>query len=170
MKKSIPLLLVAAATLMVAGCRYEAPLATEHTISIDPLILGLWEYVPAPESNSASARLLVLKYSETEYLIHYPAGDDGYYFRGYPIKVGGAACIQLEMIGCGHCPHDPEEKNRFDVASYSITDGIMEVGMLNADLVNDLLKDTDALRKVFMENIGKKDLFKDPISFRKVDK
>jgi hypothetical protein len=85
--KSVAMFLVIAG-LFLAGCKYEAPLTTEHSIPVDSSVLGLWE--PIPEKGGESAedeRMMILKYSDTEYLIHYPVEENGLYFRGYAIHV-----------------------------------------------------------------------------------
>jgi len=84
------LALLTAAVLLITGCEYESPLTKEHNIAVDSAVLGLWEAIPDKgEEPKQNERMMVLKYSGTEYLIHYPVGKDGAYFRGYPIKIGG---------------------------------------------------------------------------------
>ena len=103
--------------LMLVGCKYEYPLTREHNLAIDPMVLGLWA-----EESKTQDRMMILKYSDTEYLVHYPAGNDGLYFRCYPIKVGGISCIQLQVIGTAGGPPGEDEKNLFHVCSYQLTD------------------------------------------------
>ena len=83
------LLFLAIILLCVAACEYQEPLSEKQNISIDPALLGLWE--PASEKNEpkpAGEWILALKYSDTEYMIHYRTGSDSMYFRAYPLKVG----------------------------------------------------------------------------------
>ncbi len=155
---------MAAAVLLIAGCEYEAPLVTEPTIPIDAEFLGLWKLVPeegvAPEED---ARLIVARYSDTEYLIHYPTNDEGIYYRGYPIQIGSKACVQLEAIGTAEGPVDADEKGLFHVVSYAITNGTLDVWLLNEKVVSDDYKTSEELRAVFLENIDHPDLFKDAV-------
>ena len=169
MIKLRPLLFLSAVTLLFAGCEYESPLTTEHNIPIDSALLGIWENVPDSEkkSESKNEHMMVLKYSETEYLIHYPTGSDGIYYRGYPIKIGNVSCVQLEVVGTEDGPLDHKEKDLFHVASYEFKQDFLEVRLLNTDVVDDELKGTDALRKTFVENIDSKELFEEPNRFRK---
>ncbi|MFM8434349.1 MAG: hypothetical protein ACKOBP_03265, partial [Planctomycetia bacterium] len=92
MKLVTTLLAFIAAT--ISGCVYEAPLTTDHTIAIDPALLGVWEVVP--EEGAAAditAPLVVVPFSETEYLIHEQSGKDGRFFRGYLVVLGGVPCL-----------------------------------------------------------------------------
>lgn len=154
--------------LLLAGCEYDAPLTKEHTIPIDSAVLGEWESVPdSDEKPTTKYTMVILRYSDTEYMIHYPTGKDGLYYRGYPINVGGISCIQLEVLGAEDGSLDKDEEDLFHVASYEIKKGILEVKTLNTDVVDDELKDSEALRKAFLKNTKNKDLFEDPGKFKR---
>jgi hypothetical protein len=166
--KSVATFLVVAG-LFLAGCKYDAPLTTEHSIPVDLSVLGLWEPIPEKGGQSASdERMMILKYSDTEYLIHYPAGEDGLYFRGYAINIGGISCVQLQIVGNEDGPLRRDEKDIFHVASYVVEDGELHVRMLNTDLVSDELKESEALRKAFLKHKDNKNLFANPGKFRRV--
>jgi hypothetical protein len=155
--------------LFFVGCEYESPLTKEHTISIDSSVLGLWELVPEHgKEPDPDERLLVLKYSDTEYLIHYPVGKKGMYFRGYPIKIGHVSCVQVEFIGAQNGPPDRDKRELFHVVSYALALGKLEIRILNTNLVSDELKDGKALRKALLKHQSNKDLFRDPGKFRKI--
>jgi hypothetical protein len=157
--------------LFLAGCKYEAPLTEEHSISIDQSVLGLWELVPEKgEQPDQNERMMILKYTETEYLIHYPIGKDGMYFRGYPIKVGGVPCVQIQIIGTAEGNLDKDNKELFQVVSYQLSNSELIIKTLNTNLVDDDLKDSEALKKAFLKHKDDKDLFKDPGKFRKIEK
>ena len=96
----IAMLLVTTAPFF-AGCEYQSPLTKEHTISIDSSVLGLWEFVPEKgEEPNPNERMMILKYSDTEYLIRYFKGtNEEVYYRGYSIKIGNVPCVQLQIIG-----------------------------------------------------------------------
>jgi len=155
--------------LFVTSCRYEAPLMHEHTIPVDASVLGCWQPVAdgshSPDSNE---HMLVLQYSETEYLIHYSAKEEPMYFRGYPISIGGVACVQLQLIGIDNAPVDRRANERFHVVSYALDNGDLVIRTLNADVVDDSLKDTESLVKAFLKHTGDAKLFTDPCRFRKV--
>ena len=155
--------------LLVAGCVYESPFTTEHNIAIDSAVLGLWEELKPDKGvePKEDEQMMILKYSDTEYLIHYPTGKDGIYYRGYPIKIGGISCVQLQIIGTDDGPPKKDETELFHVVSYQLTDGQLEIKTLDTDLVNDDLKTTEELHKAFLKHKENKDLFKDPGVFRK---
>ncbi len=162
------MMVFAVAILLLAGCEYESPFTKEHSIAIDSAVLGLWEPKSDEGENSKQDELMmILKYSDTEYLIHYPTGKDGIYYRGYPIKIGGISCVQLQIIGTNDGPPKKDETELFYAVSYQLTDRQLEIKTLDTDLVNDDLKTTDELRKAFLKHKDKKDLFKNPGVFRR---
>ena len=157
--------------LSFVGCKYQAPLTKEHNIPIDPSVLGLWELIPGKgEKRDPHERVMVLKYSETEYLIHYPIGKDGMYFRGYPIKIGDIPCVQIQLIGTEEGNLDKNNKELFQVVSYQLSHGDLIIKTLNSNLVGDDLRDSEALKKAFLKHKNDKDLFQDPGRFRKIEK
>ena len=157
------------AVLLLAGCEYESPFTTEQSIAIDSAVLGLWEPKPDGEEDDSEQDdlMMILKYSDTEYLIHYPTGKDGIYYRGYPIKIEGISCVQLQIIGTNAGAPKKDETELFYAVSYQLTEGQLEIKTLDTDLVNDDLKTTDELRKAFLKHKDNKDLFKGPGVFRK---
>lgn len=169
MERKLLLMLLAGIVLLCAGCRYEAPLTDEHAIPVDGSVLGLWEYVPAEnEQPGPPEQMMVLRYSDTEYLIQYPTGKDAMYFRGYHVRIGDIACVQLQLLGTEDGPIAKDEKKLFHVALYRVAAGEMVVRTLNTDLVDDGLRDMAALRAAFVKHQDKAELFIDPGRFRKV--
>jgi hypothetical protein len=50
--------------VLLSGCVYKAPVTTNHTIPVNPAVLGVWQAVPEPGKDlDADERMLVLKYS-----------------------------------------------------------------------------------------------------------
>ena len=156
------------AALLVAGCHYEAPLSAEDDIPIDSAVLGLWEPVTeAGETPEEGERMLILRYSDTEYMVHYPTGENALYYRCYPVKIDGVACVQLEIIGSRNgTPGD--EKDLFHVASYRLADHELEIELLNTGLVDDSLTTTEALAEAFRKHRDNKELFAYPEKFTRV--
>ena len=113
--------------------------------------------------------MMILKYSDTEYLVHYPTGKDGLYYRAYPVKIGGVSCVQLQVIGTSDGPPEKDEKELFHVVSYQLMGGKLEIRTMNADLVDDDLKTTNELLEAFLKHKDNKDLFNNPGVFRKMD-
>jgi hypothetical protein len=166
MKRAAGLLLIA--ILVIVGCIYEAPLTEEHKILIDPSVLGLWEEVPdKDEPPDQAEKMLILKYSATEYLVHYPMGKGGMYLRIYPIKIGGVSCLQVQLIG-EEAGVVPKDEPKYHVISYTLSNGELEIKTLNTDIVNKNLKESAALRRAFIKNKDQKNLFVYPGKFRRV--
>ena len=156
--KTALLTLIISISFMLCGCEYEAPLAEEQGISIDPKVIGLWK-----GESELNEQMMILKYTETEYLIHYPVGAlEGSYYRGYPINVGGIPCVQLEMIGAGEGPLGQDEMGRFNVVSYRMEAGKLEIKLLNTSMVDEGLTEINTMQKAFLEHKDAEDLFHDP--------
>ena len=165
------LALLTVAVLLITGCEYESPLTKEHNIAVDSAVLGLWEAIPDKgEEPKQNERMMILKYSGTEYLIHYPDGKDGSYFRGYPIKIGGESCVQHQAIGTDDGPPEKDEKDLFHVVSHRLAGAGLEIKILNTELVDDDLKTTEALTRSFLKHKENKKLFINPGRLRKVKK
>lgn len=162
-------LVLTVVTLALAGCLYDAPLVGENSIPIDSALLGVWEEVADdPDAMVESPeRMLILPFSGTEYLVHYPVNDKGGYYRAYRFNLGGVDGVQLQFIGDPKGPVDDEDK--FLVASYSIdADGNLVIKLLNDKLVEDELSGSEAIREAFLEHKDAKDLFTDPGTFKRV--
>ncbi|NQT92265.1 MAG: hypothetical protein HQ559_05855 [Lentisphaerae bacterium] len=164
-------LLLLAVVLFVAGCEYDAPLTERHSIAIDRNVLGLWEPMPDDEEEEIEPgeRMMILKFSDTEYLVHYPIGKNGIYYRAYPMKLGGVSCVQLQALGTEDGPLEADEKELYHVVSYRLVEGALEIKTLNTGIVDDHLKTGRALRKAFLENKNNEDLFSNPARFKKIE-
>ena len=162
--------LVIVTLLFLAGCKYEVPLTKEHAIPVDLWVLGVWEpQTDKEEAWGADERMMILKYSDTEYLIHYPpGGNDETYYRGYLINIGGISCVQLQVIGTEDGMPKRGVKDLFHVVSYELKKGILEIRTLNTDLVDDNLKTTEALVKAFLSHKDNKDLFTNSVRFKQI--
>ena len=161
---------ITALIFILAGCEYETSLTDDHKIPVSKTVLGLWEAIPEKNGDSDSKEnLMVLKYTDTEYLIHYPTGDEGFYFRGYPIRIGGISCVQVRLIGDSNGDIKTGDR-KFHVVSYKFINGELEVKTLNTDMVNKNLKDRNKLKTLFLMNKNKEELFINPVRFRKAVK
>jgi hypothetical protein len=158
--------LLLGAAVILAGCQFDFPLSLEHSIPVDPDAIGLWESVP--EQGEKTEGMMVLKFSDTEYLIHYPTGEEGMYFRGYPVEVGGVACVQLELLGTEDGPVAKGDKARFQIANYEIKDEVLTIKTINTELIGGELKSSEELNKVFLEHNDDPELFTNPGKFRKI--
>jgi hypothetical protein len=164
------IMLSALVAILLVGCEYEAPLTKEHSVAVDPAVLGVWESIPDEGEETESAeRMVILKYSDTEYMVHYPVGADGLYYRCYLIKIEGASCVQVQAIGARNGPPAEDEKELFHVVSYRLTDGILQIRTLNTDLVVDELKTTEDLMAAFLAHKDDAHLFVNPGRFRRIE-
>jgi hypothetical protein len=156
--------------VLLSSCVYKAPVTTNHTIPVDSAVLGVWQAVPEPGKDlGADERMLVLKYSDTEYMVRYPSGKDAMFFRGYPIKLGNLRCVQIQLLGEKGQPVNDEDR-KYQVVAYKLADGVLELRTLNADLISNRLATSADLLKAIKANIANSDLFKDPGKFKKVVK
>jgi len=154
--------------ILCVGCEYKAPITEEHGIKIDSAVLGVWEEIPADGGADKPNKMLVLEYSDTEYVVCCPAGvKDSLYFKAYPAEVGGVTFIQTKWIGTdkGGVADQPK---RYHAASYRIADGVLEYKLLNTALVDKELGDTAALKKAFLKHKDSPELFTKPVRLRRI--
>jgi len=156
----------AAILALLAGCVYLAPLAEKHTIPLDGALLGLWDVLPEPgqeKKKKDGGRMLVLRFSRTEYMIHYPVGQEGFYFRGYPIRIGDIPCLQLQLLGTDDKgPVKGKIRERYMVFSYTLEKEGVTVKSLNTELVPKNLKSSEQLQKAFLLHRKNPALFHKP--------
>ena len=132
----------------------------------------MWEPVPEvgkkPETDN---RMLILKFSDTEYMVRQPIGDGVIHYRAYPIELGGVRCVQLEAIGDGKgsLGGDDGITAPFQVVSYQVSDGKLVIRTLNEELFPKALKTTEALQEAFLKHKDREDLFGEPEEYRKVE-
>ena len=157
--------------VLLVSCEYKAPLISENNIAIDASLLGFWEFInPDPKDEPENkVHVLFLKFSETEYLIHYTEKKDNLYMRAYPIKIGNIVCLQLQIIG-NDAPVAQDEKKLWLVYSWQIIKGDLEIKNLNEQLVSDKIEDTKSLKKAFLKEINNKDLFINAGRFKRIIK
>lgn len=157
------------ALLVLAGCYYDAPLTAEHPLPVDSTLPGVWQEIADDGTLlDESDRMVILKFSDTEYLVHYPARKEGGYYRAYPFKLEGVEGVQVQALGSGSGPIESAEEDIYIVVSYSILDGDLEIKILNTDLVDDDLSGSVAIREAFLKNRDADDLFVEPGRFRRV--
>ena len=166
-------IILATAVLLITGCIYDYPLTTEHNIPINPELLGFWEAIPVEGGYpSRDNGIIIMKFSDTEYLIHSARGSllngTWYYYRGYHVKIGNFSCVQLQIIGTEFGPSHKDAKDLFHIAFYTLENGNLEIKMLNTNVVSEYLYSSEALRESILENQENKDLFKSERKFKRV--
>jgi hypothetical protein len=156
--------------ILGTGCVNLAPLTTEHIIPIDPALLGLWENVAGEaEGNPSKDRLVIMPWSKTEYLAVHPLGLEGESYRAYLVEIDGRTLIQAEQIGNHAGIEYPADRKAYPILSYEIVAGILSVSALNTDVVDGEIKDSAALRRAYLANRERPDLFAAPTHFRRVE-
>lgn len=145
------------------SCIYEEPLVEEDVIEINEEVLGSWKSVEEDVS------VVVLKFSETEYVIEYWDEKNSLYFRGYEIEVGGVKCVQIQLIGSDKEAARGKER-RYHVVKYELEGDKLEIRLLNDDVVDKKIHDSEKLMKVFVENVNNEKLFGEPFVFEKIAK
>ena len=158
------------AVILAAGCVHKAPLTTEHSIAIDPEILGLWERVSSESKGDPTEdRMVILKWSDTEYVAQSPMGEKGDFYRGYPVEIGGRQLIQVVSLGSSWGDVYDGERVDYPILTYRIVEGILIISTLNPRVIDINITDTDILREAFLANINRQDLFEPPAHFRRVE-
>ena len=168
MKNLFPLLAIVLS--LTSGCVHEAPLTKENTLAIEPALLGLWELVPGEaKGDPEEDRMVVMRWSDTEYLAQLPLGAEGDYYRAYPVEIGGHSLIQAEFLG--NCSREwyPPEKTFYPILRYELVEGILIISSLNPEVVDVEITDSEVLRESFLKNKDRQDLFNPPAHFRRVD-
>ena len=157
-------------TAFLVGCQYDYPLVEQSVKPIDKSLLGVWESVPETgETNAPINRALVLRFSDTEYLIQYPVKEkDCLFFRAYLIDVGGLSCLQVQVLGTDKGPVEAAD-DTFDVVSYKPEGAQLDVGVLNPQVVDKNATSTAALVKLFLKGKASPTLFTPHAKFRKVN-
>ncbi len=163
-------ILAGLAVLLLAGCEYEAPLTTAHTIAVDASVLGVWEPVrdEGRVPPGRDMRVTILRYSDTEYLVHYLSGGGGLFFRAYPIQIGGLSCVQLQGLGTHQGPPAREATRLFHVFSCEIEDDELVLRPINTKLIDSSLTTREELEAAFLRHKENPDLFREPDRFRRV--
>ena len=144
--------------LVSVGCLYEAPFVEEATRPTDPKLVGSWVEKVVP--GEIPDRFVVLAFSENEYLIHYPADDEGLYYRAYPVRIGEADYVQLQLLGSPSGPAG-RDGGRADylLAKYDLEDPTLSFQLINPDVIDRKIKTSAGLREALTGNIGHKELF-----------
>jgi hypothetical protein len=168
MKKFIlPVLIV---TALAVGCVHQTPISTEHTIAIDPELLGLWERIPSEaKGDPAEDLMVILKWSETEYVAQVPRSEKGDFYRAYLVEIGGRQVLQAHSLGSSWGEIHEDGRVIYPIINYRIVEGILAISTMNPRVVDDNITDSEALREAILANINRQDLFEPPGHFRRAE-
>lgn len=153
--------------MLLASCVFESPFEMTAKVPVDQALLGRWEEA-ASGGKSAGNRMLVLKHSENEYLVQYPDGEKAMYFRAFAVDLAGQRCIQIQLIGTADGPVKPENR-KYHLLKVAMNGDGLEIRTIKPEVLGKDLKDTESLRAAFSAHKDQKDLFGDPVMFRRMD-
>ncbi len=89
------------------------------------------------------------------------------YFRAYPISIEGLSCVQIQLVGTSKGDIKKQDR-KYQVVSYEVSKGELEIKILNTELVDKSLGDSLGIKRAFLKHKGNNDLFRHLGKFRKV--
>lgn len=156
------------AFVFLCGCEYSVP-AGKPGLPIDNALLGIWENLPGKKDTDQKFRILVLKYSDTEYLVNYFNDKDALYFRAYPVKIDDINAVQIQWIGTDKGALE-EKDRKYHLISAVLKDNNLEIKVLNSSLISKDVTNQEELKNKILQNKNNPELFRDPGIFRKLKK
>lgn len=164
MKKVITIL-VLFATLCLAGCIYDVPLAEKQDLPLDVDVIGNWQST-GPD---AGHKLTITSYSETEYAFHFPKGfleENRTFLRGYPIKVGGVSLIQLVRTDSNYVPTGGS--GAYSLITLEVVGAGLAIKVLELGDSARESKSSAGLRAIFLSKKDDKSIYQDGGKFSRV--
>lgn len=168
MKNSALFSMMFSVFMFLCGCEYSVP-AGKPGLPLDNALTGIWEKVPDNEKDKGKIKILVLKYSDTEYLVVYSNDTDALYFRAYPVKIGDMNAVQIQWIGTDKGPLENKDR-KYHIISANLKDNTLEIKILNNSLISKDIKSREELENKILQNIKNPELFRDPGIFLKIKK
>lgn len=154
--------------LVSAGCIYEKPFAKPDNSKIDENLLGYWKYSESNKDKS-NIEMLVMKYSDTEYLVRYITGDNPLYFKAYNVTIGEMKAVQMQWIGMEKGILINENR-KYNLLKYTLERDSLEIRFINDSLVPKNITDSEKLRNKILENSKDPKLFNVPGKFERIKK
>jgi hypothetical protein len=155
-------------SFLLAACTFDAPLAPDASMPIDPDLLGSWKFLPAPGEAPTSETVAVQADGANRYTIEYHDGDSVIYFSGWLGELEGTRFLQLKVTGDEDGPAAPDESNLYSVFAYDFIDGDLVVRALNTERVDPDLTSTSALQQAFVQHHDDPLLFSEPGRMRRL--
>jgi hypothetical protein len=153
--------------VMIAGCVYEVPLATESRQDVDKALLGKWQ---TTDADGTVQELLVLPLSAREYLVHYPSNSkDGIYFRAFVAQTGEQPIMQFQALGTS-AGDVPDDQRVYHFGAFRLDGPQLVLRLLNPEVVSREVKTSEALAKAIADQRQNPALFGDPTVFGKLPK
>lgn len=164
MRNLVKILLIAL-MIVVVGCEYDSPISKPQGIAVDPAVIGLWTK-SSDDQNKPDEKLLVLKFTDTEYLLKYSSDSFDGYFRAYPVKFADNTFVQVQFIGTSQGDIEPKMR-KYHLIKYDLKKDKLSIGMLNSAVVGDGSTSIEDVRKAMIKNIDNPQLFAHSVEFKK---
>ena len=163
--KKVLTMLVLCATLCLAGCTYDVPLAEKQDLPVDIRAIGVWQ----DTGEDAEKRFTIARYSETEYAFDFPKDfleEKRTFLRGYPIKVGGVALVQLVMTDKNY--RAQVKKGAYCLITFEFSDDDLIIRMVDLKEEGQQSKSSAELRAVFLSKKDDKSIYGEGVRYRRV--
>lgn len=158
-------ILVICISLFLAACDFTVSLSDGPEMAIDQRAVGLWERTTSRDNTE---RLLILPLSDREYFISWPEGaNTELYAKAHLFEFSGQTLVQLEWFGNSD-GGVPDDKRIYQVAAYAITGEGLEIRMLNVDVIGKDFDSTGDLANALRNNAENPALYREVMSYRKV--
>lgn len=157
-----------AAFIFAMGCVYEEPFAKHDNSRIDEKLLGHWKF-SEDNKDKGKIEMLIMKYSDTEYLVKYITGDNPFYFRAYNVTIGDIKAVQVQWIGLEKGILE-QDSRKYNLLKYTLDRDSLEIRFINDSLISKDIRNSSTLRDKVMENSKNPGLFNIPGKFERVKK
>ncbi len=153
--------------LLLVGCVYEVPLATESQQDVDKALLGTWQTV---EADGKVRELLVLPLGAKEYLVSYPSkAPDGMFFRAFVAQAGPMPIMQFQFLGVAN-GEAPDGRRVYHFGTFRLDGPQLVLRLINPEVVSKDVTSTEALVKAMAAQRENPALFAEPVTFQRLGK
>ena len=155
MKLRFARLLLAAGSLLLAGCNFDSPLTAKPTRNIDPRLLGDWVLVD--KDTGKSETMQVRQLDKTTYV----AALDGDLYSAFHSDFGGLPFLSVQDL------NSAERFYLFLTASVSADGRQLTIRTVNLKVIPEKTKGRGALQKLIKANLANPALLEDPLVFNR---
>lgn len=151
---------------LLNSCVFDVPFVTKAEIPVDDKLLGRWEAV-SKEGNRPPERILVLQYSENEYVAAHTIEDKTMAFRAFAVKLEGAEYMQIQLIGTVDGPVKTEDR-KYHLLKWKLDGDRLSLQTIKPDVIGKDHKTTAELLTAFKAHKDDSDLFDEPAAFHRI--
>ncbi len=153
--------------LLLVGCVYEVPLATESQQEVNRALLGKWLTVA---DDGAVQELLVLPLGAKEYLVSYPSNaKDGMFFRAFVAQTGTTPVMQFQLLGSAN-GEAPADRRVYHFGTFRLDGPQLVLRLINPEVVSKDVTTTEALAKAIAAQRENPALFAESTTFQRLGK